>query len=433
VGNKTYNLGLPAPGERMGSLIVARLDGGRRDDIVVTQPGVIAGYTYGGRRLWRKNVDIQLTAKAEDDGLPGLHAPGAQAMDLDGDNRDEILFLTKDNVLHVIAGGTGAELWFADLPPPPSQAERWEHFAVATFRGQRNGDILLQATNKASTGRRGRFLAAYRLADLRDNGFNATELWSRDDFAALAHSGARIADLDGDGRHEVIGADIIGPDGSLRFRLNFTEKHLDSVYIADVRPDLPGLEVVGLGEGVPSQVYLYNHRGLIWKASNNGIEPQNAAVGDFDPNRPGLEIWLRSRFDTNQKPWVFDSRGNLIASYVLNQIKPAGWTTSGVEEIWTIHWTGGNKQLAAAKERHTAGDVAIFDPMTGEFLLRLDLAATRLYVADVRRDWREDIVVRNGDQIRFYWNRDSSLGPKRNLWAQDHYFRSKQIWNYYNP
>jgi hypothetical protein len=146
-----------------------------------------------------------------------------------------------------------------------------------------------------------------------------------------------------------------------------------------------------------------------------------------------VEIWLRSRFDTNQKPWVFDSRGNLIASYVLNQIKPAGWTTSGVEEIWTIHWTGGNKQLAAAKERHTAGDVAIFDPMTGEFLLRLDLAATRLYVADVRRDWREDIVVRNGDQIRFYWNRDSSLGPKRNLWAQDHYFRSKQIWNYYNP
>jgi hypothetical protein len=58
-----------------------------------------------------------------------------------------------------------------------------------------------------------------------------------------------------------------------------------------------------------------------------------------------------------------------------------------------IDWTGGQKQLAAAKERHTAGNVAIFDPLTGAFPLRLNEEARRLYVADVTGDWREEIVV----------------------------------------
>jgi len=47
------------------------------------------------------------------------------------------------------------------------------------------------------------------------------------------------------------------------------------------------------------------------------------------------------------------------------------WTVAGVEVIWAIDWTGEEKQLAAAKERHESGDAAVFDPITGRFLFFL--------------------------------------------------------------
>jgi hypothetical protein len=201
-----------------------------------------------------------------------------------------------------------------------------------------------------------------------------------------------------------------------------------------VRPDLPGLEVVALEENGPQRVFLYNHEGLIWQAHNEHQEPQNAAVGDFDPDRPGLEIWARSRYDEDQRPWMFDAYGKLIADYKMADVAPKGWTVSGVEEISTVDWTGRPKQLAAAKERHEAGDVAVFDPLSGAFLLRLEEEADRLYVADVTGDWREEIIVLNGDELRIYENPAPNPAPGRpSLWEQDHYRRSKLTWNYYNP
>ena len=280
----------------------------------------------------------------------------------------------------------------------------------------------------------GRYLAAYPIESLLREGARATALWRRDDFLALAHSGARIADLDGDGRHEVLGGDIVAPDGERLVRLPLEGQHLDSVFVADVRPDLPGLEVVALEEKGPQRVFLYGRQGLIWAAHHRHQEPQNAAVGDFDPGRPGLEIWCRSRYNRHQRPWLFDARGKLIAEHEMADIAPKGWTVSGVEAISTIAWTDQPKRLAAAKERHKAGDVALFDPLSGAFVLRLDERAERLYVVDVTGDWREEIIVLNDDGLRIYDNPAAAPAPAQPpLWRHDHYRRSKLTWNYYNP
>ena len=303
---------------------------------------------------------------------------------------------------------------------------------MANFRGRGDRDLLLQATNAAGY-RMGRFLAAYALDELLRSGAAAAPLWARDDFLANAHNGARIADLDGDGRHEVLGGDIIGPDGKRLFGLS-VEGHLDALFVADVRPDLPGLEVVALEEGGPERVFLYNRAGLIWEAHNGHQEPQNAAAGDFDPDRPGLEIWCRSRNNRHQQPWVLDARGEVIAAYEMAEVAPKGWTVKGVEEIFTIHWTGGPQPHAVAKERHTAGEVALFEPLSGEFVLRLAEAADRLYVADVSGDWREEVIVLSGGELRIYENPAPNPDPDRpSLWDQDHYRRSKLTWNYYSP
>lgn len=429
---KVIGLDLPAESGDEGGLIVADLDGDGAMDFVVTKPGHIAVHDGSGRRLWAKRVDIQVSLSAERHGLPGLHGPGVQAGDIDGDGRLELLYLTRDNRLDIVDGASGEVRARIALAVPP-EAERWEHLVLASFRGAGDRDLLLQATN-ARGRRHGRYLAAYALDGLLAGGTEAP-LWSRQDFQGAEHSGARVADLDGDGLDEVLGGMILGPDGRLLMRFP-NRGHIDAVHVADVRPDLPGLEVVALEEGGGkdgNRVFLAGRNGLIWQADFGHGEPQNTAVGDFDPTRPGLEIWCRSRFNDDQHPFVFDANGTVIADYRLNRIAPADWTIRGVEVITTIQWSGAAGQLAAAKERHRSGDIAIFDPLTGRFLFRFAERADRLYVADVLGDWREELIVLNGNELRIYANPEPAAGPERpRLWLRPDYRRSKMTWNYYN-
>ena len=410
-------------------MIVADLTGDGRMDYLVTVPGHIAAYGQDGRRLWVLDTSIVVGGSSERDGLPGHHGPGVQVADIDGDSAAEVLFLTRDGVLHVVSGLTGEEEW-RHRPTVPRGAERWEHLVVGDFRGRGDRDLLLAATN-ADGYRMGRFVAGWSLEELAGSG--GKPLWQRDDFVACAHNGARLADLDDDQRDEVLGGTIVSADGKIKYKIPL-KGHIDSIYAADVRPDIPGLEVVALEEGGGNRVFLYNGERLIWQTDYRHWEPQNAAVGEFDPARPGLEVWCRSRFNEHQKPFVFDARGELIAHYSMDEVTPKGWTISGVEVINTIDWTGERKQLAAAKERHKSGDVAVFDPLSGKFLRRFSTKADRLYVADVSGDWREELIVLNGHRLEVYHNDTPNPDPGRERrWVDRVYRRNKMTWNYYSP
>ena len=445
----------PAELDGSGGIIAAQLGGDSRMEILVTRPGVVTAVSMDGSVLWSRETDIHLTTQSEDHGLPGWDGPGVQAADIDGDGGTEVLFLARDGLLTVLNGWTGEPLRRVRLPAPVAGG-RWEHLVIANFRGLGDRDLLLQTTNTDGY-RMGRYLAAVSLDGVLQSD-SATLLWQHDDFLAAAHSGARLADLDGDGRDEVIGGSIVRWNGEKATELDVIG-HIDAVSVADVRPDLPGLEVVALEEthapnllswqnvlayrinainkalfGPGNRVFLFNAEGLIWETHYRHEEPQNTAVGRFVPETPGLEIWCRSRFDEYQHPFVFDASGNRIADYSLARAAPAGWTSKGVEVIAPIHWTGGEKQLVAAKARHESGDVGLFDAMTGAFVLRVEDRADRIYVADVSGDWREEFVVMSGNALRVYGNPADNLRPDRpSLWTEPHYRRSKQNWNYYNP
>ncbi len=423
------DLEITVPEESAGGIIVADLTGDGRMDYLMTVPGHVAAYANDGRKLWLLKTDVRVGESSESVGLPGHHGPGVQAADVDGDGKTEVLFLTQSRTLQVVDGATGQTKWSAN-PPVPEKAERWEHLVVANFRDKNHVDVLLQATN-AKGYRVGHMLAAYAIEDLREHKYKP--LWERNDFLTCAHNGARVADLNGDGLDEVLGGDILDGRGKLLVKIPL-KGHIDSIFVADVRPDIDGLEVVALEEGGGNRVFLYNHERVIWETHYKHWEPQNAAIGQFDPARPWLEIWCRSRFNENQKPFVFDAEGKHIAAYEMSKVAPKDWTNRGVELIHTMDWTGEAKQLAAAKERHKSGDVALFDPMTGTFVQRFSTKADRLYVADVAGDWREELIVLSGDKLLIYHNEKPNPNPNTpRLWERPHYRRSKMTWNYYSP
>ncbi|NET17662.1 MAG: hypothetical protein F6K08_34980 [Okeania sp. SIO1H6] len=418
--------------QRPGGLITADINDDGQKDFLVTKADKIVTYDLSGKQLWSKEIKIQITSKSESRGLPGAHASGIQAGDVDGDGQTEVLFLTTDNTLHIVEGESGKTKKTITLNSPEG-TERWEHLVITNFRGQGDRDLLLQTTNSEGY-RMGRFLAAYAIDDLLKKE-DPQPLWTRDDFVANAHNGARVADLNGDGKDEVLGGTLISPDGEILVKIPLKRKtHIDAIFVADVRPDIPGLEVVALEERGDNRVFLFNSDRLIWETNYKKQEPQNAAIGDFDLNRPGLEIWCRSRYNEHQKPFVFDAQGQLIASYEMDNVAPRAWTVRGVEVIFTIDWTGELKQLAAAKERHRRGDVAIFDPLTGQFIHKFKEKAARLYVADVSGDWREELIVLNENKLHIYSNPEANPNPNRSrLWLQNHYRRSKMTGNYYSP
>ncbi|MFH2122220.1 MAG: hypothetical protein ABIJ50_01860 [Pseudomonadota bacterium] len=418
-----------APQSTAGGLIAADLNNDGARELLVTVPGSIGAYGTDGKQLWSKHIDVRVGGTSESYGLPGHHGPGVQAGDINGDSKTEVIFFDQESTLHVLRGDNGQELWSIKLQPPAG-AQRWEHVIIANFRGKGDRDLLMQATN-AKGYRTGRYLAAYSVKSLQAG--KNEPLWQRNDFVSCAHNGARLADLDGDGKDEVLGATILGPDGALRVIVD-VKGHIDSIFVGDVRPDLPGLEVVMLEEGPLNRIFLVGISGLIWETHHKHIEPQNATIGLFVPGLPEMQIWCRSRFNEHQTPFLINAHGSLLSEYKMDDVAPKGWTLRGMEVIHGINWSGEERMYACAKERHKSGDVCIFDPVSGRFLLRLPEKADRLYVADVSGDWREEIIVWSGNELHIYSNPQPNPRPEiPRLWTSPHYRRSKMTWNYYSP
>lgn len=422
-------LDIPAPQDSAGGIIVADVNNDGRMDYLITVPGHVAAYANDGTKLWVLKTDLVVGGSSERAGLPGHNGPGIAAGDVDADHRREVVFLTKDSTLHILDGATGRQKATAK-PPHPHQAERWEVAMLADFRGtEGDRDILLQTTNRDGY-RLGRFLAAYSVAGLLQGD---EPLWQVDGFIGCAHNSARLADLDGDGRDEVLGATILSADGKVLARAFPDRYHMDSVFVADIRPDTRGLEVVLLEEG-SNHVQVLGMDGPIWREHFKRQEPQNAAIGRFRAGSKEVFIWCRSRYNEHQKPFVFDSSGQKVFDYSMDEVKPPDWTVRGVEIIYTIDWTGEPQQLAGATERHESGDVCLFEPLTGKFVKHIPEKADRLYVADVTGDWREEIIVLNGNELHVYHNEAPNPRPQRaRLWTDRNYRRLKQCHNYYSP
>lgn len=215
-----------------------------------------------------------------------------------------------------------------------------------------------------------------------------------------------VADVDGDGKQEIIyGSATIDHDGSVLYSSydegppessvpgeNVKLGHGDALHVGDFDPNRPGLEIHTVHEGGAWAPYGYALRdaatGEVLHGQYTGNDTGRGMVGDIDPERPGFEMW-----DSDTGLWSVDGEnlGDEIPGTNMSIRWAGDMTTQLVDGAIDVtpsieDWRHGTLLSAEGTRtnNHTKGNPSL--------------------VADVLGDWREELLVRTEDSsaIRIY-------------------------------
>ncbi len=365
--------------------VVFRCDNGIKEN--TRDPGhwvEIEAFTSFGKQLWRRKLVDYDHCYGNANNSPFLLA------DLNGDDRAEVaarMQVGEEVFLAILDGVNGKLLrktpWPAMATDVAGTSTRI-HMAVAYLDGQ--SPSLVTQTGLYENER---FHAFDKDLEM---------LWSFDSFGPTSGSGshhADIADLDGDGKDEVLdGTTALNGDGSVRWSLY--RLHPDIVAVKRIIPATPRDRSRQIFYAVESNThagaYLVDASTgkLIWK-HNRETDPSwsHAHVGwaaDILASSPGMEMMTNKDGHEAQKTVLLSANGELLMEGFPSRFRPVNWMGGEVRELVSpdstaVHRFDG-KQL---------------QPLTGA---APSTASCRFVMsADLLGDYRDEIVcaTRNED------------------------------------
>ncbi|MDY0910029.1 rhamnogalacturonan lyase [Microbacterium sp. CFBP9034] len=220
------------------------------------------------------------------------------------------------------------------------------------------------------------------------------------------------ADVDGDGKHEIVyGAATLDDDGGLLYS-SFDELpegsaapgetvrlgHGDAMHVTDIDPNRPGLEIWTAHEGATFAPYGSAMRdaatGEVLFGSYSGRDTGRSMIGDVRTDSPGAEVWA-------SMPNGTEGSGLLSATGA-----PLSPTTPGTNQ--SIRWAAdlttqivdGALEVTPTIRDWTRGVVLTADGTR----TNNGTKGNPSLVADVLGDWREELLVRTADSsaLRIY-------------------------------
>ncbi|HAR37582.1 MAG: silent information regulator protein Sir2 [Bacteroidetes bacterium GWD2_45_23] len=407
------------PGRRR--LGVADLNGDGKFDFILIQPNVskdpgsrpdssqvtykIEAYLNDGTFLWRNDLG---------DGIePGVWYSPFIAYDFDGDGKAEIAVKTApdgirdadgavyegEEWISIWDGMTGEEITRASWPERTERLGNYNRqnrnqLGVAYLDGKTPCLIVGRGTYKAM------FVDAYQFTDGQ-----LTKLWSWDgdeENPIVRSQGAHIMlvnDVDEDGRDEMIlGSAVLDDDGTLLWSAGLG--HPDKVYVTDIDPSHPGLEIFFAVEALHDKDGLgicvrdAKTGELIWSVGEPTVHIGSGMVADIDPSLPGLEGFANEdpkghramRVPGNDNKYLFDAKGNLIGSG--EDVPPTG------DWLW---WDAGKIRQYIAGDRE---GISVMKYKQGE--VQSGFQGRVIMTADLFGDWREEIITALPGELRIY-------------------------------
>lgn len=431
---KTVNLSRPSGGTSPdgvaytyspNDLSVADLDGDGALDIVVkwdpsnakdnSQSGYtgnvfVDGYKIDGTRLWR--IDLGRNIRA------GAHYTQFLAYDFDGDGKAEVMMKTADGTkagngtvigsssadyrnssgyvlsgpeyLTVFNGQTGAVLASTDYLPARGTVSSWGDSYGNRVDRFLAGVAYLDGKRPSAVFTRGYYTRAVLVAwDYRNGSLSRRWTFDSNNNSSYNGQGAHslsIADVDNDGKDEVIfGAAAIDDNGSGLYSTG--RGHGDALHVGDFNPNRSGLEAVMPHES-PSA---YGNHGIemrdartgsiIGSMSGEGVDVGRGVVGDIDSRYPGAEFW-------GSKGTLMSAAGVAIGAKPSQINFMAWWDGDLMREILdgtTISkWNQGSSStlLSAGNNGAASNNGTKSNPGIS---------------GDILGDWREEVIWRHSD------------------------------------
>lgn len=265
------------------------------------------------------------------------------------------------------------------------------HMAIMYIDGKHPSVGFIYKTRTSSDQYHWYYASAY--------GYNASGQWvnwynweRKNTDAAEGHQ-IRVADVDFDGRDELLDIGYgLKYDGTLAFNAHI--HHGDRTRTGDIDPERPGLETFAIGQNAPDML------GMILYDAGTGVPVKKiflSGVGDVgrgecmdvDSTHLGYEFW-------STMPNIYDAKGNVIYE---------GATPFPNEGIW---WDGDlqREELTSADGNGFNADIRKYDINTHDFGSRLiefakmtswqvrsEYGRRPAFFGDIAGDWREEVIL----------------------------------------
>ncbi|TWT91514.1 Rhamnogalacturonan endolyase YesW precursor [Stieleria varia] len=212
-------------------------------------------------------------------------------------------------------------------------------------------------------------------------------------FAGQGNHSISVADVDDDGRDEIIfGSLVIDDDGSPLYSTGLG--HGDAQHTSDIDPERPGLETWSIHEKPGSDdpgIELRNTRtGEIYFSDAQGRDVGRGMMADIDPRFPGAEFWGGTRS-------LLSARGERIGPTPRSQNMAIWWDGDLLRELLD--------GVSIIKWDHASGvEQRVFDGRSFGLSSNNGSKSNPCLCADILGDWREELIARTSDsrQLRIY-------------------------------
>lgn len=418
-------------------------------------------YKLDGTKLWR--IDLGRNIRA------GAHYTQFMVYDFDGDGKAEMacktapgtidgqgkavimgsddpnadyrnssgIIMSGPEYLTMFNGLTGAEISTVSYVPLRSEHSDWgdsygnrqdRHLAcVAYLDGQKPSLVMCRGYYTYS------HLAAWdfdgKSLSLRWHHASITK--GQGAYGEGAHS-LTVGDVDGDGCDEIIyGSAAIDHDGSLLHRIG--AGHGDALHLGDFDPDRPGLEIFMVHEEKKSP-YKYDATfrdaatgEIIWSHPQSGNDIGRGMAADVDPSNRGHELWCAYHPNGTRTRAMFDTKGNIVANSEPAECFRVYWDGDLQDELFDGRY---NKTDGKAYPELTYNDGAAIDFSKYNAQSCNTTKATPNLIADILGDWREEIVLWDGETSSdlLIFTTTNSTKVKVPCLMEDHNYRMAIAW-----
>ncbi|MEZ2717872.1 rhamnogalacturonan lyase [Niallia circulans] len=393
-------------------------------------------YKLNSTHLWR--IDLGRNIRA------GAHYTQFMVYDLDGDGKAEVACKTADGTrdgegkvigdigadyrnkdgfilqgpeyLTIFDGMTGRELVTTDYDPPRGKGEDWgddegnrvDRFlaCIAYLDGERPSLVMCRGYYTRAV------LAAYNWRD-----GELSKVWMFDSLApgnegysGQGNHSVSVADVDDDGKDEIIyGSCVIDHDGTGLYKTGLG--HGDAIHVGNFNPARPGLEIFQVHEtpqAMGTEIHDAKTGEILWGIPSTEDVGRGMAA-DIDPRYEGAEVWSSTHWKTGGAG-LYSSSGEKISDLNPQSFNFAIWWDGDLLRELLDHDYCEETGIGVGK-------IDKWDYENGRLVNILTADGTRsnngtkgnpCLQADIFGDWREEVIWRTDDStaLRIYTTTD---------------------------